>query len=66
MTRQVFDVHVECVNEGANKEAAFDTKAIAISVSADGQLKIDGGEGRSQTLGATTWGSVTITRLPRT
>lgn len=65
MNKQVFDVHVERVNESANKEAEFNTKAVAISISEDGQLTISGEGDKVHTLGATTWGSITVTRVPR-
>ena len=65
MTDKLFDVHVERVNEGKHKDAEFDTTAVSVTVSEDGQLLIKGQDGRSQSLGATTWGSVTITRVKR-
>jgi|GEM_PF-2635445 len=63
MSKQLFDVHVERVNENANQEPEFDMKAVAVSITEDGQLRIDGEGGRSKSLSA--WGSVTITRVPR-
>ncbi|XKM38247.1 hypothetical protein A4U53_004145 (plasmid) [Rhizobium ruizarguesonis] len=61
MTKQLFDVHVERVNENANQQPEFDMRAVAITITEDGQLSIQGEGGKSRTLSA--WGSVTITRV---
>jgi hypothetical protein len=63
MGKQLFDVHVERVNENANQKPEFDMKAVAVNITEDGQLTIKGEGGKSKSLSA--WGSVTITRVVR-
>jgi hypothetical protein len=58
-----FQVHVERINESANKSSSFEVSANSIEVSEQGDLHIKTPNGgKSMTSG--TWGSVTIINLP--
>lgn len=58
-----YNVTVSRVNESAHQSAEVSIRALSVSVREDGGLSVQTEEG-AQFFGATTWGSVTIVRVP--
>lgn len=60
-----YTVTVTRVNEGPHQDAEVTVhNATSAEVSADGNVAIAAEDGNGRTFGATTWGSVTIVRVP--
>ena len=63
MPNKNYQVTVSRVNEGAHQESEVRFRATGVEITGDGSLKFDEEQG-GRIFGATTWGSVTIVRVP--
>lgn len=60
---QLYDVQVNRINESKHQDAEFSMRALTVTVGEDGVLRIEGEGRKGRALGASSWGSVTITRV---
>ena len=63
-TAMSYDVRVTRVNEGEHQTSEENFSGVEAVTVKDGEVHVAMPEGRSASFGATTWGSVTIVRVP--
>lgn len=64
MAEQNYTVIVIRVNESLSQPETFSAQADSVVVGEDGLLEITSKDGRVTSMGKTTWGSVTVIRVP--